>query len=140
MFKVKENPDGTINKYKVRLVAKGFHQVAGFNFTETFSPVIKPTTIRVILTLALTKGWSVKQLDVNSAFLNGTLKEEVYMEQPLGFLDPQQPTLVCKLHKALYGLKQAHRAWFDKLYSALVSFGFVSARSDQSFFYQNHTS
>ena len=73
VFKVKENSNGTINKYKVRLVAKGFHQVAGFDFNETFSPVVKPTTIRVVLTIALANNWVVRQLDINNAFLNGDL-------------------------------------------------------------------
>ena len=107
MFKVKENFDGTINKYKARLVAKGFHQVAGFDFNETFSPVVKLTTIKVVLTIALAKNWVVRQLDINNAFLNGDLQEEVFMEQPPRFVDPKQPHLVCKLHKSLYGLKQA---------------------------------
>ncbi|KAL6346756.1 hypothetical protein AAG906_002872 [Vitis piasezkii] len=94
---VKENSDGTINKYKARLVAKGFHQVAGFDFNEMFSLVVKPTTIRVVLTIALAKNWVV------------------FMERPPRFVDPKQPHLVCKLHKFLYGLKQAPRAWFEKL-------------------------
>jgi len=105
VFRVKENSDGTLNKFKTRLVAKGFHQVQGFDFTKTFSHVIKPITIRLILTLALSYKWPIQQLDVNNAFLNGILEEEVYMQQPQGF-EHSDPTLVCKLHKALYGLKQ----------------------------------
>jgi histone deacetylase 1/2 len=76
IFRVKENPDGTINKYKARLVAKGFLQTPGFDFTETFSPVIKPVTIRIILTLAVTYKWSVQQIDINNAFLNGYYKKK----------------------------------------------------------------
>eukprot|EP00261_Vitis_vinifera_P039164 XP_019080407.1 PREDICTED: uncharacterized protein LOC109123862 [Vitis vinifera] len=134
VYKTKENPDGTVQKYKARLVAKGFHQQAGFDFTETFSPVVKPSTVRVVFTIALSRNWAIKQLDVNNAFLNGDLQEEVFMQQPQGFIDEQNPNLVCRLHKALYGLKQAPRAWFEKLHRALLSFGFVSAKSDQSLF------
>lgn len=104
VFRVKENPDGTVNKYKARLVAKGFHQQARFDFHETFSPVVKPVTIRVILTFALTYGWDIQQIDVNKAFLNGFLSEEVYMVQPQGF-EVSDSSPVYKLNKALYGLK-----------------------------------
>lgn len=109
VFRVKENPDGSINKYKARLVAKGFHQEHGFDFNETFSPVVKPITIRVILTLALTYRWKFQQIDINNAFLNGFLSEEIYTSQPQGFEDANKD-LVCKLNRALYGLKQAPRA------------------------------
>lgn len=104
VYRVKENLDGSVNKYKARLVAKGFHQQQGFDYNETFSPVIKPPTIRIILTLALTHKWEIQQIDINNAFLNGTLLEEVYMTQPPGF-EHHDKTLVCKLNKALYGLK-----------------------------------
>ena len=95
VFKVKENPDGSIQKYKARLVAKGFHQVAGFDFTETFSPIVKPAFIQVMLTIALFRGWLIHQLDVNNAFLNGVLHEEVFMEQSPGFIQHNQSHLVC---------------------------------------------
>ena len=109
VFKIKENPNNTVNKYKARLVAKGLHQVAGFDFNEMFSPVMKPTTIRVIVSITPARNWVVKQLDVNNAFLNGDL-QEVHIQQPYGFQDPNQPTMVCHLHKFLYGLRQTLRA------------------------------
>jgi len=139
VFRVKENPDGSVNKYKARLVAKGFHQKYGDNYTETFSPVIKPDTVRTILTLALSKKWPLKQLDVNNAFLNGSLTETVYMIQPPGF-ESSNKSLVCKLNKALYGLKQAPRAWFDKLQTTLVQFGFLPSKCDPSLFVYSHNS
>jgi histone deacetylase 1/2 len=137
LFRVKENPDGTVNKFKARLVAKGFLQTAGFDFTETFSPVIKPVTIRIILTLAVTYKWQVQQIDINNAFLNGVLQEEVFMQQPAGF-EVADKSLVCKLHKSLYGLKQAPRAWYDRLTQALLQMGFVKSKCDPSLLVRSH--
>jgi len=82
VFRVKYNPDGSVSKFKVRLVAKGFHQTYGIDFFETFSPVVKPCTVRIILSLAVMHHWSIRQLDINNAFLNGELTEDVYMHQP----------------------------------------------------------
>jgi histone deacetylase 1/2 len=137
IFRVKENPDGSVNKFKARLVAQGFLQTAGFDFTETFSPVIKPVTIRIILTLAVTYKWQVQQIDVNNAFLNGVLQEEVFMKQPAGF-EVADKSLVCKLHKSLYGLKQAPRAWYDRLTQALLQMGFVKSKCDPSLLVHSH--
>ena len=113
MFKLKRNSDGTISRYKARLVAKGFHQQHGIDFDETFSPVVKPPTVRLILALAVTYNWPLRQLDVRNAFLHGILKEEVYMVQPPGYVNAAQPKHVCRLHKSIYGLKQAPQAWIE---------------------------
>jgi histone deacetylase 1/2 len=126
-----------VNKYKARLVAQGFSQTAGFDLTETFSPVIKPVTVRIILTLAVTFKWQVQQIDVNNAFLNGVLQEEVYMRQPTGF-EATDKSLVCKLHKSLYGLKQAPRAWYDRLTHALLDLGFHKSKCDPSLLVKCH--
>ncbi|KAM6584466.1 hypothetical protein CsatB_011468 [Cannabis sativa] len=138
VFREKLNSDGSHQRFKARLVAKGFHQRPGIDFGETFSPVIKATTVRIILTIAVTRGWEIKQLDINNAFLNGTLKEEVYMLQPQGFEEPGKEHYVCKLNKSLYGLKQAPRAWFDKLKSTLASWNFKNSKSDTSLFFYKH--
>ncbi|KAH9684881.1 retrovirus-related pol polyprotein from transposon RE1 [Citrus sinensis] len=110
VFRIKYNPDGSILKHKARLVAKGFHQVHGIDYTETFSPVVKASTVRVVLSIAVMNNWILRQIDVNNAFLNGILDEEVYMAQPEDFVNSQKPQHICKLRKAIYGLKQQELA------------------------------
>lgn len=106
---------------------------------ETTKPVVKPPTIRVILSVAVTKGWPLRQVDVNNAFLNGDLTDDVFIQQPPGFEQhgSNGEKLVCHLTKALYGLRQAPRAWFDKLKQFLVSTGFMLSKSDASLFVQS---
>jgi len=134
VFKVKQKSDGSVDKFKACLVAKGFEQNSGIDYHETFSPVIKPATIRLILSLAVQFDWQLRQLDVSNAFLHRVLEDEVYMEQPQGFVDPSFPNHVCRLHKSIYGLKHAPRAWFKRLSTALLEHGFVESHMDYSLF------
>ena len=134
IFKHKFLADGSLERYKARWVLRGFTQRPGVDFAETFSPVVKPATVRKVLSLALSRKWPVHQLDVKNAFLHGTLTETVFAAQPSGFEDPAHPDFVCRLNKSLYGLKQAPRAWYSRFATHLVSLGFVEAKSDTSLF------
>ncbi|XP_071679967.1 uncharacterized protein [Lolium perenne] len=134
IYKVKHKADGAVDRYKARLVAKGFKQRYGIDYEDTFSPVVKIATVRLVLAIAVSRGWSLRQLDVKNAFLHGVLEEEVYMRQPPGYEDRGKMNYVCKLDKALYGLKQAPRAWYSRLSSQLIHYGFVASKSDTSLF------
>ena len=134
VFRIKRRADGSVERYKARLVANGFHQHEGIDYGETFSPVVNHSTIRLVIALAVQFNWSIRQLDVQKAFLHGSLQEVVYMRQPSGFVDPQKPDHVCRLNKSLYGLKQAPRAWFQCFSSHLLTLGFVASKADSSLF------
>ena len=114
---------------------QGFKQRFGIDYEDTFSLVIKATTIRLVLSIAISRGWSLRQLDVQNAFLHGVLEEEVFMRQPPGYENYSTPHYVCKLDKALYGLKQAPRAWYSRLSMQLQHLGFTSSKADTSLFF-----
>ena len=120
-----------MDRHKARLVAKGFSQVEGIDYTETFSPVAKMNSIFLVLSLAASFKWEVHQMDVKSAFLPGDLHEEIYMEQPPGFIQ-NDSSLVCRLRKSLYGLKQAPQAWYAKIDNFLLDIGFSRCHSDNT--------
>ncbi|GKB14128.1 ribonuclease H-like domain-containing protein [Tanacetum coccineum] len=134
LFKHKFHADGTLSRYKARLVANGSSQQLGVDFDKTFSPVVKPATIRTVLSLAVSRRWPIHQLDVKNTFLNGDLSETVCMHQPPGFVDSRYPHHVCLLHRSLYGLKQAPRAWFQRFTSYATRAGFSPSRCDSSLF------
>ncbi|RVW29708.1 Retrovirus-related Pol polyprotein from transposon TNT 1-94 [Vitis vinifera] len=134
VFNVKYKADGRIDRYKARLVAKGFTQTYGIDFQETFAPVAKLNTIRVLLSLAANLDWNLHQLDVKNAFLNGDLEEEVYMEIPPGLKLSSSNDLVCKLQKSLYGLKQSPRAWFERFTKVIKGEEFSQGQSDHTLF------
>lgn len=128
VFKIKKDSDGKVTKYKARLVAKGFTQVCGVDYTETYSPVVRSSTLRMLFSLAVEYGWFIDQWDVTTAFLYGRIKEDIYMLQPKGAVTKGQETKVCKLQRSLYGLKQAANAWFKELDNELLNLGFLQSK------------
>ena len=134
IFSIKYKADGSIDRYKARLVAKGYTQTYGIDYQETFSPVAKLNTVRVLLSLAANLDWPLHQLDVKNAFLYGDLEEEVYMDIPPGYTASSKAKIACKLQRALYGLKQSPRAWFGRFSSAMRKYGFQQSNSDHTLF------
>ena len=137
VFTVKCRADGSIDRYKARLVAKGFTQTYGIDYEETFAPVAKINSIRVLLSLAVNLNWPLQQLDVKNAFLNGDLDEEVFMSLPPGFENKLGKGKVCRLRKSLYGLKQSPRAWFERFGKAVKKFGYCQSQADHTLFYKH---
>jgi hypothetical protein len=136
VYKVKTRSDGSVDRYKARLVARGFQQAHGRDYDETFAPVAHMTSVRTLIAVAAARSWKISQMDVKNAFLNGDLQEEVYMQPPPGVEAPSGH--VCRLRKALYGLKQAPRAWFERFSSVVCAAGFSPSDHDPALFI--HTS
>jgi hypothetical protein len=134
VFKHKFRADGSLERYMALWVLCGFTQRPGNDFTETFSPVVKPASVQTVLPLALSRSWPIHQLDDNNAFLQGALSETVYCVQPAGFEDAAHPDFVFQLNRSLYGLTQAPRAWYSRFASFLLKIGFSEAKTDSSLF------
>jgi hypothetical protein len=134
VFHNKQDEHGVVTRNKARLMAKGYSQVEGLDFGETYAPVARLESIRILLAYATYHGFKLYQMDVKSAFLNGPIKEEVYVEQPPGFEDSEYPNHVYKLSKALYGLKQSPRAWYECLRDFLITNGFKVGKADPTLF------
>ncbi|KAL0300227.1 UNVERIFIED_CONTAM: Retrovirus-related Pol polyprotein from transposon RE2 [Sesamum angustifolium] len=132
VFKTKLRADGSVERYKAHLVAKGFNQIPGVDYNDNFSPVAKTVTVRLFLALAAARGWPLQQMDVNNSFLHGHLNEDLYMTPPEGY--SVEPGLVCKLESSIYRLKQASRQWNAELMLKLTDFGFQQSTHDHCLF------
>jgi hypothetical protein len=137
VFKKKLMPDGTIDKYKARLMTKGYTQKEGEDFFDTYSPIARLTTICVLLSLAASHGLLVHQMNVKTAFLNRELEEEIYMTQPDRFVVKGQEDKVCKSMKSLYGLKQASKQWHEKFNVTLISTCFSVNETNRCAYYHH---
>jgi hypothetical protein len=131
IFTVKTLHDGSLDRFKARLVAGGHRQVEGVDYNETYAPVSKHATLRTLFAVAANRGWSVQQLDIKTAFLHGDVDSEVYMMQPVGFIDGVNNVVV--MNKSIYGLKQAPKIWYETLNAALTAINFEAVAADQSF-------
>jgi hypothetical protein len=132
----KLNSDGTLNKHKAILVLKGYYQEYGVDYSETFAPVAKLETVRMLIALAAQNKWTIHQMDVKSAFLNGNPEDEIYVEQPTCFVILGHDELVYRLRKALYGLKQAPRSWYERLHQFLISQNINRSMNDTTMYFK----
>jgi Reverse transcriptase (RNA-dependent DNA polymerase)/gag-polypeptide of LTR copia-type/Pol polyprotein, beta-barrel domain len=139
VFRIKRDNLGNINRWKARLVAQGFSQIPGIDFTETYSPTIRFTSVRFILALVSHYDLEVRQIDVKGAYLNGVLEEDVYMHQPEGFVVEEKKDFVCKLNKGIYGLKQSGRVWYQTLRTELKKLGFKADQADETVYFRRHS-
>ncbi|KAL2243577.1 UNVERIFIED_CONTAM: Retrovirus-related Pol polyprotein from transposon RE1, partial [Sesamum indicum] len=132
VYKTKLRPDESVERHKARLVAKSFRQREGIDYNDCFAPVAKTVTVRLLLAIAIAKGWLLHHSDVNNAFLHGNLNEVIYMLPPKGYKIPEG--MVCKLKKSLYGLKQASRQWNEEFTTKIKALGFVQSKYDYCLF------
>ena len=137
VYTVKVGPDGQIDRLKARLVAKGYTQQYGSDYYDAFSPVAKIASVRLLLYMVAMRSWPFFQLDIKNVFLHGDLAEEVYMEQPLGFVAQGESGLVCILRHSLYGLKQSPQVWFSRFSLVVQEFGMIRSAVDHSVFYHH---
>ena len=140
IYAIKVGPNGQVDRLKTRLVAKGYTQVYGSDYGDTFSLVAKIASVRLLLSMAAMCSWPLYQLDIKNAFLHGDLADEVYMEQLPGFVAQGESSLACKLRRSLYGLKQSPRAWFGCFSSVGQEFSMLRSIADHSVFYHHNTS
>jgi hypothetical protein len=136
IYKIKHVVEGSINKHKARFVARGFSQVEGIDFEETFAPIARYTSIRTIIALPSAMGWRLHQMDVKTAFLNGEIEEEVYIEEPNGLVIHGKESHVCRWKNPLYGLKQAPRAWYARIDGYMMSLGFNKSVPNANLYYK----
>jgi hypothetical protein len=136
IYKIKHVADGSIEKHKAMFVARGFSQMEGIDYEETFSLVARYTSIKTIIALAAKMKWKLHQMDMKKTFLNGVIEEYVYIEQPQGFKVEDRKTHVCKLKKDLYGLKKAPRSWYGRIDSFLTSLGFTKSKVDSNLYFK----
>eukprot|EP00253_Pinus_taeda_P023341 PITA_23341 len=135
LYKVKQAFDGSVEKHKARFVTRGFSQVEGIDYDETFAPVARYSFIRLMLALSAHMDWNIHQMDVKTAFLNGKIEEEVYIEQPEGFETFDRESHVCRLKRDLYGLKQAPHAWYTRINSYFTGLGFTKSEADANLYH-----